>query len=112
MAKTIEKGPTLNIKRPIEAAFARRAFSIHSMSFQKAGNFSKIISLPRSWLSRLVKSNPELPRINTGKRTANKEITPGPYSKALNFTTGTQNDTSFVPLESRHFKLSGNIKFS
>jgi hypothetical protein len=58
-----------------EAAFAHRMFSIHSISFQKVGSFSKIISLPRSWLSRFVKSIPELPRIYTGKWTTNKKIT-------------------------------------
>jgi hypothetical protein len=46
------------------------------MSFKRVGSFSKIISLPRSWLSQLVKSIPELPIINTGKWTVNKEITP------------------------------------
>ena len=29
-----------------------------------------------------------------------------PYSEAYSFTTGTQNDTRFMPLESRHRKLS------
>ena len=45
------------------------------MKFQKASSFSKIMRLPRSWLSRFVKSIPELPEIFTGKWTANKEIT-------------------------------------
>jgi hypothetical protein len=85
MAETAEKGPTfskilLSIfgqkKIHFETAFVRRVFSIYSMSFQKAGRFLKIISLPRSWLSWLFKSIPKLPRINTRKRTANKEITP------------------------------------
>jgi hypothetical protein len=71
--KPQKKGLTL--VHHFEAAFVRRIFSIHSMAFQKVGILFKIISLPRSWLSRLVKSIPELPIINTGKRTANKEIT-------------------------------------
>ena len=72
MAKIAEKGRTLgeislsilDRERPIlklplcaessqcihyfEVAFMRRVFSIHSMSFQKACIFSKMISLPRS----------------------------------------------------------------
>jgi hypothetical protein len=84
MAKIAKKGATLsNISLSIlgqkethfEAVFVHRVFSIHSMSFQKAGSFLKLINLPRSWFSWLIKSIPELPRINTGKQTANKEIT-------------------------------------
>jgi hypothetical protein len=58
-----------------EAAFVCRIFLVHTMSFQKASKFSKIMRLPRSWLCRFIKSIPELPEIFTGKRTANKEIT-------------------------------------
>ena len=59
-----------------EAAFVRRVFSIYSMSFQKASNFSKIISLPKSRFFRHVKSIPKLSRINIGKWTSNKKISP------------------------------------
>ncbi len=85
MAKTAEKGPTLSEislkyfghkETHFEVAFVRTVFSIHFISFQKVGSFSKIKSLPKSRFSWLIKSIPELPRINTGKRTANKETSP------------------------------------
>jgi hypothetical protein len=35
-----------------------------------------------------------------------------PYSEAHSFATETQNDTIFMPWESRHHKISGNTKFA
>ena len=83
------------------------------MSFQKAGNFSKIISLPRSWLSQFIESIPESPGIYTGKRTANKEIPPATFilkPTVLRLELRILQD--LCALESRCRMLSGNIKFS
>ncbi len=43
MAKTVEKGTTLFEDNNFEAAFVHWVFYIHSMSFQKASSFLKII---------------------------------------------------------------------